>query len=119
MIAWSCAKTISDTVEDVTITARVKTVLLNDTELDATKIDVDTTQGVVTLSGTVRSSAEETRAIELVRRTPGVKEVNSTLLVSPSLRPCLRGENVIPTVTRTGTGWPSRVAGANCQRLTP
>ena len=66
-------------MEDVTITARVKTALLNDPQLGATKIDVSTTDGVVTLSGTVRSAAEQARAIELTRQTPGVKDVKSSL----------------------------------------
>jgi hypothetical protein len=81
MMLFSCAKTISDTVDDVTITARVKTALLNDTELDATKIDVDTSEGVVTLSGTVKSEPEASRAIDLTRRTPGVKDVKSTMQI--------------------------------------
>jgi hyperosmotically inducible periplasmic protein len=63
----------------------VKTALLNDPQVGGLKIDVDTTQGVVTISGTVKSRAEETRAIELARQTPGVKDVKSTLQVnSPS-----------------------------------
>jgi hyperosmotically inducible periplasmic protein len=66
-------------MDDATITARVKTALLNDQQISATKIDVTTTNGVVTISGTVRNRADEQRAIELARQTPGVKEVKSTL----------------------------------------
>jgi hyperosmotically inducible protein len=66
-------------MEDATITARVKTALLNDQTIGATKIDVTTADGVVTLSGTVKSRADEARAIELARQTPGVKDVKSTL----------------------------------------
>jgi len=66
-------------MEDATITARVKTALLNDQTIGATKIDVTTASGVVTLSGTVRSRADEARAIELARQTAGVKDVKSTL----------------------------------------
>ena len=69
----------SAAMDDATITARVKTALLNDQQIAATKIDVTTVNGVVTISGTVRSSAEEQRAIELARKTPGVKDVKSTL----------------------------------------
>ena len=46
------------------------------------KIDVDTTNGVVTMSGVVKSREEETRAVELVRQTAGVKDVKSELQVS-------------------------------------
>jgi osmotically-inducible protein OsmY len=74
--------TASAATDDATITARVKTVLLNDTEVSATKIDVRTDNGVVTISGSVRSKAEEARAIELARQVSGVKDVRSTLQVS-------------------------------------
>jgi len=67
--------------DDVTITTRVKTVLLNDPQVGALKIDVNTAQGVVTLSGTARSKGEEQRAVELARGVRGVKEGKSTLQV--------------------------------------
>ena len=66
-------------LEDLTITARVKTALLNDQQLDATRIGVSTVDGVVTLSGTVKTPAEAARAIEVTRATTGVKDVKSTL----------------------------------------
>ena len=67
--------------DDQTITARVKTVLLNDPQISATRIDVATANGVVTISGAVKSKAEEQRAIELTRQVSGVKDVKSTLTV--------------------------------------
>jgi hyperosmotically inducible protein len=88
VLAWllplsfsACGKTVGETIDDATITARVKTALLNDPQVGAMKIDVDTTQGVVTMSGIVKNKTEETRAIELARKTPGVKDVKSTLQV--------------------------------------
>jgi osmotically-inducible protein OsmY len=71
----------SSALDDTTIATRVKTVLLNDPQVAATKIDVSTTGGVVTLSGSVRSKADETRAIELARQITGVRDVKSTLIV--------------------------------------
>jgi hyperosmotically inducible periplasmic protein len=68
-------------MDDATITARVKTVLLNDPQVAATKIDVSTSGGIVTLSGTVKSKADETRAIDLARQITGVRDVKSTLAV--------------------------------------
>jgi osmotically-inducible protein OsmY len=68
-------------MDDATITTRVKTVLLNDPQVAATKIDVSTAGGIVTLSGTVKSKTDETRAIELARQVTGVREVKSTLVV--------------------------------------
>ena len=66
-------------MDDATITARVKTALLNDQQVSATKIDVSTVNGVVTISGSVRNRADEQRAIEIARQTPGVKDVKSAL----------------------------------------
>ena len=66
-------------MDDLSLTARVKTALLNDRQIDATRIGVSASDGVVTLSGTVKTPAEATRAVELTRQTPGVKDVKSTL----------------------------------------
>jgi hyperosmotically inducible protein len=87
-VAWllpltfaACGKTVGETIDDATITARVKTALLNDPQVGGMKIDVDTAQGIVTMSGVVKNKAEESRAIELARQTPGVKDVKSTMQV--------------------------------------
>jgi len=78
----ACSKTIDQTIDDATITAAVKTALLNDPEVGATKIDVDTANGVVTLSGSVKSQVDAEKAIALARRAPGVKDVKSALHVN-------------------------------------
>jgi hyperosmotically inducible protein len=82
-IISACASStaVSRTIDDATITTRVKTALLNDTVLDATKIDVDTSAGVVTLKGVVTSKEEEAKAIELTRRVAGVRDVKSLLQI--------------------------------------
>jgi osmotically-inducible protein OsmY len=46
------------------------------------KIDVETTQGVVTLSGTVKSQADASRAIQLAKQAAGANDVKSTLQIS-------------------------------------
>ncbi len=79
----ACGKTVGETIDDATITARVKTALLNDSQVGWLKIDVDTTLGVVTMSGTVKSQAEAARAVQLARQASGVKDVKSTLQVTP------------------------------------
>jgi hyperosmotically inducible periplasmic protein len=80
----SCARSVSPTTDDASITARARTVLMNDAEIDALNIDVTTSSGVVTLSGVVRSSVERNRALDLIRRVEGVREVKSSLQVSTS-----------------------------------
>ncbi len=79
--AAGCGKTVGETIDDATITTRVKTALLNDPDVGGLRIDVDTTRGIVTLSGTVRSPDEEQRAVALARKTRGVVDVKSTLQV--------------------------------------
>jgi len=46
-----------------------------DDHVSALAIDIDTDDGVVTLSGTVKSTAEHDRAVQLARETEGVKRV--------------------------------------------
>jgi osmotically-inducible protein OsmY len=79
----ACGKTVGDTVDDATITAQVKTSLLNDPQVAGLRIDVDTFKGVVTLSGAVKSPAERDKAVTLARQVKGVSDVKSTLQISP------------------------------------
>ena len=81
LVLSACGKTVGETIDDATITARVKTALLNDPQVGGLKIDVDTTLGVVSMSGVVKNRGEEQRAVELARKVPGVRDVKSTLQV--------------------------------------
>jgi osmotically-inducible protein OsmY len=79
----ACGKTVGEAIDDTTITTRVKTAMLNDTQVGGLRIDVDTFKGVVTLSGRVKSEAERDQALALTRRTPGVTQVKDALQVTP------------------------------------
>ena len=79
----ACSTAVDQTIDDATITAHVKTALLNDPQIGAMKIDVDTTLGVVSLSGIVKSQADAARAIQLAKQAPGAHEVKSALQISP------------------------------------
>ena len=79
----ACGKTVGATIDDTTITTRVKTAMLNDPAVGGLGIDVDTFKGVVTLSGRVRSEAERTQAVSLARRVNGVSEVKDALQIVP------------------------------------
>ena len=83
LLSAACGKTVGETIDDATITTRVKTALLNDPDVAGTRIDVDTTTGVVTLSGIVKSQAEADKAVAVARKIGGVKDVKSTLQVKP------------------------------------
>ena len=80
----SSVPAVGGAMDDATITARVKVVLLNDPQVAATKIEVSTAAGVVTLSGSVKSKADEARAIQVARTVTGVRDVKSTLVVPAS-----------------------------------
>ena len=79
----ACGKTVNDTIDDATISTRVKTSLLNDPVVGSLRIDVDTFKGVVTLSGRVKTREEEAKAIELARKIGGVTDVKSSLQIQP------------------------------------
>ena len=83
MLLAACGKTVGETIDDATITARVKTSLINEPNVAAARIDVDTFKGVVTLSGRVKTKDEEARAIAAARKIQGVKDVKSTLQIEP------------------------------------
>jgi hyperosmotically inducible protein len=83
LMLGACGKSVGETIDDATITTRVKTSLLNDPEVGGLRIDVDTFKGVVTLSGRVKTKEEEAKAIALARKISGVSDVKSTLQVQP------------------------------------
>jgi len=66
-------------VGDAGITASIKTKMLADSTVGGLKINVDTTDGVVSLTGDVKSAAEKRRAVAIARETDGVKSVNDKL----------------------------------------
>ena len=83
LLLTACGKSVGETIDDATITTRVKTSLLNDPDVGGLRIDVDTFKGVVTLSGRVKAKAEEAKAVALARKIDGVTDVKSTLQVVP------------------------------------
>lgn len=83
LLLSACGKSVGETIDDATVTTRVKTSLLNDPVVGALRIDVDTFKGVVTLSGSAKTKEEEAKAIALARQIDGVKDVKSTLQINP------------------------------------
>ena len=70
-----------DKVDDAAITAKVNASLAADKDLSAIKIDVDTQNGVVTLSGPAPTATARERASEIARAVKGVSSVNNQLTV--------------------------------------
>ena len=79
----AAAKQTGEVVSDAAITSAVKTKLLGDPDVKGLNIDVDTSNGVVTLTGVVHTAAERTEAIRLARNTTGVKNVKNNLKLEP------------------------------------
>jgi hyperosmotically inducible protein len=76
-------KSAGETVDDAVITSSINGKIIADDKLKFFKIDVDTFNGNVTLSGAVNSKEEEQRAIEIAQGVKGVKSVKSNLKVRP------------------------------------
>lgn len=64
------------------LTAKIKSKMALDDLVRARSIDVTTTGQVVTLTGTVGSEAERTRALQLARETSGVTQVVDRLTLA-------------------------------------
>ena len=87
-LVWStgCAvtsgrETAGQYTDDKTITAKVKTALVRDPNVQSTQINVTTYKGVVQLSGFVDSAFAKERAGELARQVNGVMEVHNDLVL--------------------------------------
>jgi len=63
------------------LTAKIKAKMALDDSIEATAIDIDSDGSVVTLTGTVRSEAERSKALQLARETDGVTQVVDRLRV--------------------------------------
>lgn len=68
-------KSLTDELSDAKVATVVKTRLLMQSEVSGTDIDVDVENGIVTLKGTVASSAEQDLALSIARNTSDVKKV--------------------------------------------
>ena len=71
----------SAALDDTAITTKVKSSFLADPVVSGLAIDVDTTEGVVSLSGIATNQQERQRAIQLAQSTEGVKGVDARTLV--------------------------------------
>ena len=79
--AQQAGHVISDATADARVTGAIKAKLVGDPDLSAWNISVNTTQGVVTLSGSVSSADLIGKAVLLAMETDGVRQVISTLQV--------------------------------------
>jgi len=85
LVAASTVFAVACGQSDVGITSAVKAKLAQDDTVKAYQIDVDTSSKVVTLKGTVDTSAAKEQAVALARQTDGVRDVVDQLTVSPQV----------------------------------
>jgi hyperosmotically inducible protein len=74
----SSNETVPGKVDDTWITTKVKSKLAAAKGVKASDISVNTTDGVVTLTGTATSTKEKNRAEHLAKQVKGVKSVDGT-----------------------------------------
>jgi len=79
--ASEAGQAIADATVDARTTATIKGKLLASRDLSAMSISVNTTDGIVTLSGSVNSPEDISKAMLLAMETDGVREVISVLQV--------------------------------------
>jgi hypothetical protein len=78
------AFTVACSQTDAGITTAVKSKLAADDTVKAYKVDVDTANKVVTLSGEVDTEAQRAHAVMIARNTDGVADVIDQLRVNPT-----------------------------------
>lgn len=79
--AETAAMQAGQSIDDAWITTKVKSALLADPQTQGLKIDVDTEQGVVMLSGEIDGPGEQEQAVQVASGIKGVQAVDDTHLV--------------------------------------
>jgi len=92
----------SRTATDATVTTAVKNRLAADPTTSAARVNVDTANGVVTLSGAVPTAAEKSEAERIARNTQGVTQVVNNVTVEGGGAPGTAGTPA--TGGETGAG---------------
>ena len=88
LTATGCAvtrgqETVGAYVDDTVITTTVKSRFIEDTQVSAAAISVETLNGTVMLSGFAKSSLERNAAEMIARRVNGVKLVKNEIAIRP------------------------------------
>jgi osmotically-inducible protein OsmY len=77
----SGGQAVSTFFDDASTTAKVKKAIFDEPSLKVIDVSVTTENGVVELSGSVKTARERTKAAEIARRVEGVKRVRNDLKV--------------------------------------
>jgi hyperosmotically inducible protein len=73
---------VGEYIDDAGITTKVKAHFVENKQVDATSIHVETLNGVVLLSGFAKNQQEKDSAESIARNTKGVKSVKNEIALS-------------------------------------
>jgi hyperosmotically inducible periplasmic protein len=76
-------ETVGAYVDDASITTSVKARYVDNKDVDAASIKVETLNGTVMLSGFAKSSTERSSAENIASNVKGVKSVKNSIVVRP------------------------------------
>ena len=76
-------ETVGAYVDDASITTSVKARFVDNKEVDAASIKVETLNGNVMLSGFAKNSTERSTAEQIAMKVNGVKSVKNAIVVRP------------------------------------
>ncbi len=93
---------VTRNVNDAATTTQVKTALAADPSVSAISVNVDTSDGVVTLTGKVPDEQARQRALGIARATPKVNRVVDQLTVDPSVRSQRSEDTVVESARVAG-----------------
>ncbi|WP_369927319.1 BON domain-containing protein [Xanthomonas sp. NCPPB 2632] len=71
-------QTVAGKADDTWITTKVKSEFAANKMVKATDISVSTTEGVVTLTGSVATAKEKSKAVAIAKKIKGVKSVEAS-----------------------------------------
>lgn len=88
LTATGCAVTrgqqsVGSYIDDSAITTSIKARFVDEKQVDASAISVETLKGVVLLSGFAKNATERTMAENIARGVKGVVSVNNQIVVRP------------------------------------
>ena len=76
-------ETVGAYVDDATITTKIKARFVDNKDVDASAISVETLNGTVMLSGFAKNMTEKSMAEKLAREVSGVKQVKNEIAIRP------------------------------------
>jgi hyperosmotically inducible protein len=79
--------TMGEKIDDASITAEAKASLLSHRSTSALRTKIETTDGVVTVSGTAKNEAEKSLVTKLLTDINGVKSVTNNMVVEVAVAP--------------------------------